>query len=90
MLISLTKEKMESFFLQFLQDVFKHPEVISCCVKKTVITHETLEDAGRNAFEASFHDLFSDVDLAVKVRLPKDGSVKPEDSTKRIERFGVT
>ena len=90
MLISLTKEKMESLFLQFLQDVFKHPEVISCCVKKIVITRETLEDAGRKAFEESFHDLYSDVDLSVRVRLPKDGSVTAEEYTKRIDRFGVT
>ena len=90
MLISLTKEKMESLFLQFLQDVFKHPEVISCCVKKIVITRETLEESGRKAFDASFHDLYSDVDLSVRVRLPKDGSVTAGEYTKRIDRFGVT
>ena len=89
MLISLTKDKMQELFLQFLQDVFNHPEVVSCCVKKIDITRETLEDAGRKAFEASFHDLYSDVDLAVKVLLPKDGSVTPEDYTKRIDRFSV-
>lgn len=89
MLISLTKDKMQELFLLFLQDVFKHPEVVSCLVKKNLITRETMEEAGRKAFEASFHDLFSDVDLAVKVSLPKNGSVTPEDYTKRIDRFGV-
>ena len=90
MLISLSKEKMQELFLQFLQDIFKHPEIISCCVKKITITRETLEESGRKAFDASFHDLYSDVDLSVRVRLSKDGSVTAEEYTKRIDRFGVT
>ena len=90
MLISLTKEKMEELFLQFLQEIFGHPEVTGCCVKDVVITRETMEDAGKKAFEASFHDLYSDVDLSVTVCLPKDGSVTPEEYNKRIDRFGVT
>ncbi|MCR5201377.1 MAG: hypothetical protein K6C38_09720 [Saccharofermentans sp.] len=89
MVISLTKERMEELFLQYLQEIFEHPEIRSCCVKGIVISRETLEDAGKKAFESSFHDLYSDVDLSVKVRLPKDGSVTPEEYTKRIDRFGV-
>ena len=89
MLISLTKEKMEELFLQYLQDIFEHPEISGSCVKGVHITRDTLEDAGKKAFESSFHDLYSDVDLSVKVRLPKDGSVTPEEYTKRIDRFGV-
>ena len=90
MLISLTKERMEELFLQYLQEIFKHPEVISCCVKGAVITREAIENAGKKAFESGFHDLYSDIDLSVKVCLPEDGSVTPEEYTKRIDRFGVT
>ena len=90
MLINLTKEKMEELFLQYLKEIFVHPEVISCCVKGVVISRETLESAGKKAFDASFHDLYSDVDISVKVCLPEDGSVKPEEYAKRIDRFGVT
>ena len=89
MLISLTKERMEELFLQFLQEIFRHPEISTACVKDIVISRETLEDAGKKAFEASFHDLYSDVDISVKVRLPKDGSVTQEEYAKRIDRFGV-
>lgn len=89
MLISLTKEKMEALFLQYLQNIFEHPEISTACVKGVVITRETLEDAGKKAFEASFHDLYSDVDISVKVCLPKDGSVTKEEYAKRIDRFGV-
>ena len=90
MAISLTKERMEELFLQYLAEIFEHPEVISCCAKKVEITRETLVEAGKKAFEASFHDLYSDVDLSVRVRLPIDGSVTPEEYNKRIDRFGVT
>lgn len=88
--ISLSKEKMEELFLQYLATIFGFPEVVSCCTKEVVITRETLVDAGKRAFESGFHDLYSDIDLSVKVRLPKNGSVTPEEYDKRIDRFGVT
>lgn len=90
MAISLTKDKMEELFLQYLEKIFVYPEVVSCCAKEIVITRDTLVDAGKRAFEAGFHDLYSDIDLSVRVRLPKDGSVTPEEYNKRIDRFGVT
>ncbi len=31
MAISLTKEKMEELFLQYLATIFGFPEVVSCC-----------------------------------------------------------
>ena len=68
MLIELTKEKMEALFLRFLGEIFAHPEVISATVKEVLITRETMEETGKKAFEASFHDLYSDVDISVKDR----------------------
>ena len=38
MAISLTKEKMEELFLQYLAKIFGFPEVVSCCAKEVVIT----------------------------------------------------
>lgn len=89
MLITLTKEKMKALFLQYLPEIFEHPEISTACVKDIVISRETLEEAGKKAFESSFHDLYSDIDLSLKVRLPKDGSVTQEEYTKRIDRFSV-
>ena len=89
MFIDLTKEKMEALFLQFLGEIFAHPEVVSATVKEVLITRATMEEAGKKAFEASFHDLYSDVDISVKVCLPRDGSVTADKYEKRIDRFGV-
>jgi len=89
MLINLSKESMEALFLQYLGDIFAHPEVVNATVKEVVITRETMEEAGKNAFNASFHDLYSDVDISVKIRLPEDGSVTADEYMKRIDRFGV-
>ena len=89
MLIDLTKEKMEALFLQFLGEIFAYPEVVSATVKEVLITRETMEETGMKAFEASFHDLYSDVDISVKVCLPRDGSVTADKYEKRIDRFGV-
>ena len=89
MLIDLTKQKMQALFLQFLGEIFAHHEVVSATVKEVLITRETMEETGKKAFEASFHDLYSDVDISVKVCLPRDGSVTADEYEKRIDRFGV-
>lgn len=90
MLIRLSKEQMEALFLQYLEDIFKHPEIMSAAVRDTVITRETVTETGKQAFNAGFHDIYSDIDLSVKVRLSKTGIAAPEDYMKRIDRFGVS
>ena len=79
MLIRLSKEKMEELFLQYLGEIFKHPEIKSAVAKEITITRETIVEAGKKAFEACFHDIYSDIDMSVKVCLPKDGSISPEE-----------
>lgn len=90
MIIKLTKEKMEESFLHYLDDIFRHPEIISATVRDIVITRETIIEAGKQAFSEGFHDIYSDIDLSVKVNLPKNGSITSEDYMKRIDRFGVS
>ena len=89
MVISLSKERMEELFIQFLEGLFSHSEIRSACVKKIDITRETMKESGRRAFEACYHDCYSDVDISVKVCLPKNGSVTSDEYMKRIDRFGV-
>ena len=89
MAIGLSRERMEELFLQYLAEVFAHAEISSACVKDIVITRETMSEAGREAFDACFHDLYSDIDMSLRVCLPKNSSVTPEDYLKRIDRFGV-
>ncbi|MBO4347325.1 MAG: hypothetical protein J5840_06780 [Lachnospiraceae bacterium] len=88
--ICLTKEKIEEAFLQYMNEIFALPEVVSARVKDIIITRENRKEAGRQAFEAGFHDIYSDTDLHVNVRLPKNGFVTKEDYIKRIDRFGVS
>lgn len=89
-MISLSRERMEELFLQYLADIFNHSEVRSACVKGVVITRDVMADAGKKAFDASFHDYYSDIDLSVQVCFPQNGFVTPEEYTKRIDRFGVS
>ena len=85
----MTKEKMEEAFLQYLEDIFKLPEVESACAKGVVIMRENMKKSGKKAFKAGFHDLYSDVDLSVRVRLPENGSITPDEYFRRADRFGV-
>ena len=88
--ICLSKENMEGEFLNYLEEIFALPEISNAKVRNIVINRATMKDDGRRAFEAGYHDCYSDVDLSVKVCLPMDGSITAEDYMKRIERFGVT
>ena len=88
-MLRLSRELMESAFEKYLEAVFELPEIISASVKDITINRENTEDVGKRAFEAGFHDCYSDIDLLVKVCLPSDGSITPDTYMKRIDRFGV-
>ena len=88
--INLTKEKMEESFQHYLEEIFKHPEITSAAVRDIVITRETMIEAGKQAFDAGFHDIYSDIDLSVRVCLPPNGSVTSEEYIRQIDRFGVS
>ena len=88
-MIRLSRESMEAAFVKYLETVFAHPEIIRAGVRNIDITCENIKDAGKRAFEAGFHDCCSDIDLSVRVCLPSDGSVTPDQYMKRIDRFGV-
>ena len=88
--IRITKQYMEEMFLQYLKELYMLPEVISADVKGTAISRENISGDGKRAFEAGFHDIYSDVDLRIKVCLPKDCSVTPEEYIKRADRFGIS
>ena len=88
--IELSKNIMEDSFLQYLQELFSHPEVKSVKVRDIIITRENINNAGKQAFNVGFHDIYSDIDLSVKVHLPQNGDLTPEDYMKRIDRFGVS
>ena len=90
MMIRLSRESMEDAFVKYLETVFEHPEIIRASVRNIVINRENIEDSGKRAFDAGFHDCFSDTDLSMKVCLPSDGSVTPDQYMKRIDRFGVS
>ena len=88
-MLRLSGELMESAFEKYLEAVFELPEIISASVKDITINRENTEDAGKRAFEAGFHDCYSDIDLLVKVFLPSDGSITSDTYMKQIDRFGV-
>ena len=88
-MICLSKESMEKAFQKYLECLFKLQEIKSARVRDITIDRANMGYAAARAFEAGYHDCFSDVDLSVRVCLPADGSLLPEAYMKRIDRFGV-
>ena len=89
-LIDLSKEAMAQAFEKFTDRIFALQEIESVTVRDIVITRKDKKLSCRQAFEAGYHDCFSDVDLSVKVRLPKSDLVSKEEYMKRIDRFGIS
>ena len=71
--ICLSKENMEEAFLKYLEELFSLPEIVNAKVRDIVIHRDTMKDDARRAFEAGYHDCYSDIDLSVKACLPKNG-----------------
>ena len=88
-MMRLSVENMGSAFEKYLRAVFEKPEVVSARVRDVIIDRDNMGSAGKRAFEAGYHDCYSDIDLKVRVRLPPDGSVAPGMYMERIDRFGV-
>ena len=89
MSVVISRESIEEAFMRFLGEILAHNEVCGARIKGVDITRDTMEEVGKKAFDDSFHDKYSDVDIFVKVCLPKDGAVTPEEYLKRIDRYGV-
>ena len=53
MSIELTKDKMEEYFKQYLRVIFSHSEIKSVLSKEIVITRETIDEAGKQAYDAN-------------------------------------
>ncbi len=88
-MIHLSRKSMESAFEKYLEKIFELPEIVNAVVRDIAIHREDIKDTGKRAFESGFHDCYSDIDLSVKICLPSDGSVTPDEYMKRIDRFGV-
>ena len=89
-MIDLSKNNMEQSFAAFCEKIFELPEIDSITVKDIIIERSDMKRTIKDALEASYHDACSDIDMSVKVCLPKDGTITPDDYMKRMDRFGVS
>ena len=89
-MIDLSKNNMEQSFSAYCRKIFELPEINCITVRDTVIKRDDLKKSIKSALESSYHDAYSDIDMLVRVCLPRNGTVTEERYIKRIDRFGVT
>lgn len=89
-MISLTRQQMENEFASFCEELFRLPEIESIKARSVTVRREDLRETAKEAVAIGYHDCFSDIDMGIRVCLPGDGSVTPEEYMRRIDRFGVT
>ena len=89
-MISLTRQQMENEFASFCEELFRLPEIESIKARSVTVRREDLRETAKEAVAIGYHDCFRDIDMGIRVCLPEDGSVTPEEYMRRIDRFGVT
>ena len=89
-MMDLSKKIMEQSFTALCERIFALPEIDCITVRDIVIRRNDLNKTVKDAVEVSYHDAYSDIDMSVKVLLPKAGSVTEDAYIQRIARFGVT
>lgn len=87
----ITREIVTAELNKFIENIFYLPEVISVKVRKVILQKgEERAQKLQEMMDKSYHDCYSDVDLAVLVQLHPQDTVTPELYRKRIDRFGIT
>ena len=88
-MICLSRQIMESEFVKYIDKIFKFPEVKNAKVRDVVIDRDNKDNTIKQAFDIGYHDCYSDIDLSIMVRLPKNGSISADEYMKQLDRFGV-
>ncbi len=75
---------------KFIGNIFMLPEVISVKIRDEIFEkNEAREEKLQRAIDKSYHDCYSDVDLAIVVKMSKQDVITPTEYMKRIDRFGI-
>ena len=88
-MICLSRQIMESEFEKYIDKIFKLPEVKNAKVRDVIIDRDNKDNTIKQAFDIGYHDCYSDIDLSIMVRLPKNGSISADEYMKQLDRFGV-
>lgn len=90
-LIEINKEIIYNELTQRIDKIFSLPETCAVKIREIVIekihTKEYRLERIKNAVELSYHDVLSDIDMVVVVKLPTN--IKPDQYMKRIDRYGI-
>ena len=88
-MIYLSRQMMESEFEKYIDKIFKLPEIKNVKVRDVIIDRDNKTDTIKQAFDIGYHDCYSDIDLSIMVKLPKNGSISADEYMKRVNKFGV-
>lgn len=88
-MICLSRQMMESEFEKYIDKIFKLPEIKNVKVRDVIIDRDNKTDTIKQAFDIGYHDCYSDIDLSIMVKLPKNGSISADEYMKRVNKFGV-
>lgn len=88
-MICLSRQIMESEFEKYIEKIFKLPEIKNAKVRDVIIDRDNKDNTIKQAFDIGYHDCYSDIDLSIMVKLPKNGSISADEYMKQLDRFGV-
>lgn len=92
--VEINKEIIFQELIKQINIVFSLPETCAVKIKNIVIekihNNEYLLELIKSAVESSYHDILSDIDMTVVVKLSPNDVIKPDQYMKMIDRYGIT
>lgn len=93
-MIEINKEIMYKELIKKIEKIFSLPETYAVTIKDIVIeksqNKSVVEELVKQAVALSYHDVLSDVDISVRVRLPRKNGITSVQYVKRLDRYGIT
>lgn len=77
-MLELSREIVEHHFTRLVEQLFSHPEIDGIRIRDTMISRDNNSQMMKKAVDKSYHDIYSDIDLTVVIRLKNNEEISPE------------
>lgn len=86
--INLSKSSVEMNLCVLVDKLFSLPEIECIKIRKLEIRKNNKNEMIKSAVKECYHDIYSDIDLCVVIKLSLESEVSPDEYVKHIEHWG--
>ncbi|MDE5748096.1 MAG: hypothetical protein K2I21_11040 [Acetatifactor sp.] len=86
--INLSKDSVEMNLCMLVDKLFSLPEIECVKIRKLEIRKSNKNEMIKSAVKECYHDIYSDIDLCVVVKLSVESEISSDEYVKHIEHWG--